>query len=42
LLYERSGFVEFGVEPYAVAVGESFVSKVHMWCDIEGLGGEQA
>jgi ribosomal protein S18 acetylase RimI-like enzyme len=41
-LYERCGFVEFGLEPYAVAVGEGFVSKVHMWCDIGGLGGERA
>ena len=31
-LYARNGFVEFGVEPYAVAVGQGFVSKVHMWC----------
>jgi RimJ/RimL family protein N-acetyltransferase len=30
-LYARNGFVEFGVEPYAVAVGQEFVSKVHMW-----------
>lgn len=33
-LYTRNGFVEFGVEPYAVAVGEGFVSKVHMWCKL--------
>jgi len=33
-LYERCGFVPFGVEPYAVAVGMQFVSKVHMWCDL--------
>ncbi len=31
-LYARNGFVEFGVEPYAVAVEQGFVSKVHMWC----------
>ena len=31
-LYARNGFAEFGVEPYAVAVGQEFVSKVHMWC----------
>ena len=30
-LYARNGFVAFGVEPYAVAVGQEFVSKVHMW-----------
>jgi ribosomal protein S18 acetylase RimI-like enzyme len=33
-LYERCGFVPFGVEPYAIAVGTQFVSKVHMWCDL--------
>ena len=33
-LYERCGFVPFGVEPYAVAFGDAFVSKVHMWCDL--------
>lgn len=33
-LYEQCGFVQFGLEPYAVAVGDRFVSKVHMWCDI--------
>jgi RimJ/RimL family protein N-acetyltransferase len=36
-LYERMGFELFGVEPYAVAVGERYVSKVHMWCDLKGL-----
>lgn len=30
-LYERYGFVPFGCEPYAIAVGDAFVSKVHMW-----------
>jgi ribosomal protein S18 acetylase RimI-like enzyme len=35
-LYERCGFVPFGVEPFAVAVGLEFVSKVHMWCDLRG------
>ncbi|MGC1174807.1 N-acetyltransferase family protein [Polaromonas sp.] len=30
-LYEKCGFVSFGVEPLAVAVGAGFVSKVHMW-----------
>jgi ribosomal protein S18 acetylase RimI-like enzyme len=33
-LYERCGFVAFGIEPFAVAVGTQFVSKVHMWCDL--------
>jgi RimJ/RimL family protein N-acetyltransferase len=33
-LYERFGFVAFGLEPFAVAVGAGYVSKVHMWCDL--------
>lgn len=33
-LYERCGFVQFGIEPLAVAVGAQFASKVHMWCDL--------
>ncbi|MCI1009242.1 GNAT family N-acetyltransferase [Pseudomonas oryzihabitans] len=36
-LYEKSGFISFGTEPMAVAVGDSFVSKVHMWCDLTEL-----
>lgn len=39
-LYERMGFEVFGVEPYAVAVGDRYVSKVHMWCDLRCLAGE--
>jgi len=31
-LYERHGFVEFGLEPFAVAVAGGFVAKSHMWC----------
>ena len=33
-LYRRCGFVPFGVEPMAVRVGESYVSKVHMWREL--------
>ena len=33
-LYERCGFIPFGVEPMAVAVAGGFVDKVHMWCDL--------
>ena len=33
-LYRRCGFVEFGVEPFAVAVASGYVSKVHMWCAV--------
>lgn len=34
-LYERCGFVPFGVEPFALAIDGDFVSKVHMWCDLK-------
>ena len=34
-IYEHCGFVQFGLEPFAVAVGDEFVSKVHMWCKLE-------
>lgn len=30
-LYESCGFRPFGTEPYAIKVGERFVSFVHMW-----------
>lgn len=33
-LYERCGFVAFGVEPLAVAVDATFVAKTHMWRDL--------
>lgn len=33
-LYQRHGFVEFGVEPYAMAVGDGYVDKCHMWCNL--------
>jgi RimJ/RimL family protein N-acetyltransferase len=36
-LYTRFGFVPFGLEPLAVAVGEEHVAKVHMWCDLRQL-----
>ena len=39
-LYERSGFIQFGCEPYAIAVGNGFVSKIHMWCDLSGASPE--
>ncbi len=35
-LYAGCGFRVFGVEPDAVALGTGFVSKVHMWCPLEG------
>ena len=33
-LYRRCGFLPFGTEPMAVRVGDGFVHKVHMWCDL--------
>jgi ribosomal protein S18 acetylase RimI-like enzyme len=36
-LYERHGFETFGLEPCAVALGDGFVSKLHMWCDLSRL-----
>lgn len=37
-LYERFGFVSFGLEPMAVAVDDGFVSKNHMWCRLPDEG----
>lgn len=33
-LYERCGFVPFGIEPMAVREGERFIAKIHMWYDL--------
>lgn len=33
-LYSACGFVPFGEEPMAVAVGAGFVEKTHMWCEL--------
>lgn len=33
-LYEQCGFVEFGLEPLAMAFGGELIAKVHMWCDL--------
>lgn len=30
-LYQRCGFVQFGLEPMAVRVGEEYFDKLHMW-----------
>lgn len=37
-LYERLGFAAFGVEPYAIALGERYLAKVHMWRALAGPG----
>jgi RimJ/RimL family protein N-acetyltransferase len=33
-LYASCGFVPFGTEPMAIRVGDRFLDKVHMWCDL--------
>jgi len=33
-LYQRCGFVQFGLEPMAVRVGEDYFDKIHMWREI--------
>ncbi|APW39267.1 GNAT family N-acetyltransferase [Rhodoferax koreense] len=33
-LYQGCGFEAYGTEPLAVRVGDGFVAKVHMWCDL--------
>jgi ribosomal protein S18 acetylase RimI-like enzyme len=33
--YEQCGFVEFGIEPLAVAVGTGFVARAHLWCPLD-------
>ncbi len=34
-LYRKCGFESFGVEPLAIAVDDGYVSKVHMWLDLQ-------
>ncbi len=33
-LYSRCGFIQFGLEPLAVRVGEDYFDKIHMWREI--------
>jgi ribosomal protein S18 acetylase RimI-like enzyme len=33
-LYRRCGFVQFGLEPMAVRVGEDYFDKIHMWREL--------
>jgi RimJ/RimL family protein N-acetyltransferase len=33
-LYQRCGFVQFGLEPMAVRVGEDYFDKLHMWREL--------
>ncbi|WP_288099901.1 GNAT family N-acetyltransferase [Pseudomonas sp.] len=34
-LYRRCGFIQFGLEPMAVRVGEEYFDKIHMWREIQ-------
>ncbi|ROL72858.1 GNAT family N-acetyltransferase [Pseudomonas protegens] len=34
-LYRRCGFVQFGLEPQAVCVGEDYLDKIHMWREVQ-------
>jgi len=33
-LYQRCGFIQYGLEPMAVRVGEDYFDKIHMWCEL--------
>ncbi|TDK53948.1 GNAT family N-acetyltransferase [Pseudomonas moraviensis] len=33
-LYQRCGFVQYGLEPLAVRVGEDYFDKIHMWREL--------
>jgi len=36
-LYRQAGFNLFGSEPQAIAVGDSLLTKLHLWCDLDRL-----
>jgi hypothetical protein len=33
-LYQRCGFVLYGLEPMAIRVGDEYLDKVHMWLEL--------
>ncbi len=35
-LYQRCGFIQYGLEPLAVRVGVEYFDKVHMWRELRG------
>ena len=41
-LYRRCGFVVHGVEPYAIGLGDRYVTKIHMWHDLRSAGNATA
>ncbi|KAF2407841.1 Protein N-acetyltransferase, RimJ/RimL family [Pseudomonas antarctica] len=36
-LYQRCGFIQYGVEPLAVRVGDDYFDRVHMWCELRAV-----
>ena len=36
-LYRKCGFQSFGVEPFAIALDDGYVSKIHMWLDLQAV-----
>ncbi|OPA92851.1 GNAT family N-acetyltransferase [Pseudomonas fluorescens] len=34
-LYQRCGFIRYGLEPLAVRVGEDYFDKIHMWRELK-------
>ena len=34
-LYQRCGFIQYGLEPLAVRVGEEYFDKIHMWRELK-------
>ena len=34
-LYQRCGFIQYGLEPLAVRVGEDYFDKIHMWRELK-------
>ena len=35
-LYQRCGFIQYGLEPLAVRVGVEYFDKIHMWRELRG------
>ncbi len=35
-LYQRCGFVQYGLEPLAVRVGIEYFDKIHLWRELKG------
>ena len=41
-LYQRHGFVPFGVEPFGIRGTEGYIAKCHMWCDLSAANADRA